>query len=250
MMPSTARTVDMQSCSHLGLQKGSSSKLVPGPSHLLASIPSDKDNAIENGGSSPLEIVAVGIWMALLSSFLLLNNFSGPWPSTLPTLFPDAVWLFIHAVTGMLFSGGIILTTLIEWLVVGEALRRDSKQGVQSILQFWFGKVPTLDICVVLPALTAAIFSGTGLACLRYGSLDQAPIHVKASLHALVTFAIWWGSTDLTTQLPAQSALMKMNDDDTSLPRVLSLRRLSNLVSCAFVVDLYGLMILKPGLGP
>lgn len=66
------------------------------------------------------------------------------------------------------------------------------------------------------------------------------------------TVAFWWAVTDLTTQGKALSevnewVIASTDDNTVEMPKVVSQRRLSNIVSCLFVVALYGIMILKPG---
>jgi hypothetical protein len=147
----------------------------------------------------------------------------------------------------MLFGGGIILTTCIEWLVI------DSRN--KSVWNFWFAKVPDLDSKIVLPALTASIVSGTALAVDHYDALAQAPFHVTAALGTLLAFAGWWGITDLTTQGRATEKIAEIiehSDDSISntvqwIPGILEFRKFSNLVSCGFVTALYFIMITKPG---
>jgi hypothetical protein len=156
------------------------------PIFLQASLSPIKEDEKEKSAIDPVELAGLAVWMGALSTFLLRNNFVGPWPAIISTV-PEDVWLFIHALAGMLFGGGIILTTCVEWLV--------AKSKDPSVLTFWFEKVPGLDLSIVLPAISVAIVSGTGLASVRYGGLGEAPIHIKASLHLLVFFAIWWAST-------------------------------------------------------
>jgi len=186
------------------------------------------------------EIAGLGAWITGLSSFLLINNFIGPWPSQILEEVPVKYFGLAHGVGGMLFAGGIILTTLIEWLVVS------SKKS--EILQFWFSKVPALDSFIVLPALTTSIVSGVGLAVDHYDSLGESPFHVVAAISTLLAFAGWWAVTDLTTQGVADEAVREWKDNEgQDVPQILQLRRGSNVISCLFVLALYGIMILKPG---
>jgi hypothetical protein len=108
--------------------------------------------------------------------------------------------------------------------------------------------VPRVEGRVVLPALTGSIVSGVAQAFERYGSLGDAPLHVKSIIHLLVAFGMWWGWTDRTTQGPALEAATSQQVTDSKLPSVLLWRRFSNLVSCLFIIVLYGIMVLKPGL--
>ena len=199
----------------------------------------DDDKTLDIG-----EILGLAAWMGALTTFLLVNNYVGPFPTNIATAVPVKAWGLMHGVGGMLFGGGIILTTCIEWLVI------NSKN--QSVWNFWFKKVPDLDSKIVLPALTASIVSGTALAVDHYNSLSQAPFHVTAALGTLLAFAGWWGITDLTTQGRATDKIAEVtadaqDSDKLKIPGILEFRKFSNLVSCGFVAALYYIMITKPG---
>ena len=201
--------------------------------------PKGEDKSLDIG-----EIFGLTAWMGALSTFLLVNNYVGPFPANIATAVPVKAWGLMHGVGGMLFGGGIILTTCIEWLVT------NSKN--KSVWNFWFKKVPDLDSKIVLPALTASIVSGTALSVDHYGSLSQAPFHVIAALGTLLAFAGWWGITDLTTQGRATEKIAEMTNnaqdsDELTIPGILEFRKFSNLVSCGFVAALYYIMITKPG---
>jgi hypothetical protein len=190
------------------------------------------------------EIIGLAAWMGALSALLLINNYVGPFPANIATAVPVKAWGLMHGVGGMLFGGGIILTTCIEWLVT------NSKN--KSVWNFWFKKVPDLDSKIVLPALTASIVSGTALSVDHYDSLAQAPFHVTAALGTLLAFAGWWGITDLTTQGRATEKIAEItttarDSDELTIPGILEFRKFSNLVSCGFVAALYYIMITKPG---
>ena len=158
---------------------------------------------------------------------------------------PERVFFLNHMIGGMLFGGGIILTTCIERLV--------AKSGNAPVLQFWFDKVPLLDGLIVVPALTVSMISGTGLSIVRYGGLNVAPPHVGAIFWTLIAFLTWWAATDLTTQGSALNAVNEMNEryllgeEDVETPKVVVDRHISNVVSCFFVLILYSFMVLKPG---
>lgn len=199
------------------------------------------------------EYLGLGTWITSLSSFLLVNNYIGPWPANLLASIPVKAFGLTHAVAGMLFGGGIILTTLLEWLAVG------SKDA--SVLQFYFDKVPKLDAFVVLPSLTFSILSGVGLAVDHYGSLGESPFHVVGAISTLLAFAIWWAATDVTTQGAAETAINKWvigsteqastkNGDKMDVPQIVEQRKISNVISCLFVLAIYGFMVLKPGYTP
>lgn len=143
-------------------------------------------------------------------------------------------------------GGGVILTTCIEYMV---AQTKNS-----SVLQFWFDKVPLLDMAIVLPGLTLSMVSGTGLAVVRYGGLSHAPQHILMAFWALVVFAVWWGLTDLTTQGSALNAVLAATAENENninemekVPDEVTGRIVSNVVSCVLVLLLYGIMVLKPG---
>ena len=109
---------------------------------------------------------------------------------------------------------------------------------------------------VVLPALTGSIISGSGQATIDYGGMVGAPKHVTGAVHALLTFGLWWGATDVTTQGRAKELARKLDGEsdaflqgDGDATSLLKLRRISNIVSCLMVIGLYALMVLKPGFG-
>lgn len=191
--------------------------------------------------SKKLELIGLGVWLLSLSGFILVNNFVGPWPEVMKQI-PERVFFLNHMIGGMLFGGGIILTTCIEWLV---AKNRDA-----TVLQFWFNKVPILDTLIVVPALTVSMISGTGLTIRRYGGLNVSPPHVDAIFWTLIFFLSWWGLTDLTTQ---GTALKAVNDiepkvgEKIDVPEVVTNRHISNVVSCFFILILYSIMVMKPG---
>jgi hypothetical protein len=197
--------------------------------------------------SKTVEAVALVAWLAAISAFILVNNFIGPWPEAM-THVPERVFFLLHMLGGMLFGGGVLLTAAIEWLVVGN--KND------TVLQFWFDKVPLLDGVIVLPALTVSMISGTGLSIRRYGGLGQAPEHIQAVFYALLAFCAWWAFTDLTTQGKALIAVNEWTsegekakaDEPNDVPNVVELRTISNVVSSLFVIVLYAMMVMKPGM--
>lgn len=191
-----------------------------------------------------VELIVLGIWGISISAFILINNFYGPWPLAMKAV-PERVFFLTHMVGGMLFGGGIILTTCIERLV--------AKSNNPGVLQFWFDKVPELDGLIVVPALTASMVSGTGLSIVRYGGLNVAPPHVGAIFWTLIAFMSWWAATDLTTQGEALKQVQGMyaqslaGETDLVTPKVVVDRHVSNVVSCFFILLLYSMMVLKPG---
>lgn len=194
--------------------------------------------------SKKVELIVLGIWGISISAFILINNFQGPWPLFMKTI-PERWFFLSHMVGGMLFGGGIILTTLIE--------RAVAKSNNASVLQFWFDKVPELDGLIVVPALTISMISGTGLSIVRYGGLNIAPPHVSAIFWTLIAFMVWWAATDLSTQTTALKAVNSMyasyenGEEGLETPKVVTDRHLSNVVSCFFILLLYSMMVLKPG---
>jgi hypothetical protein len=212
---------------------------------LAITSPSDvKEEEDWVGESQKVELIALGIWLVGLSAFILINNFSGPFPGFMKQI-PERWFFLSHMIGGMLFGGGIILTTCIERLVA------NSKNA--PVLQFWFDKVPELDGLIVVPALTVSMISGTGLAIVRYGGLNIAPPHVSAIFWTLIAFMAWWGVTDLSTQGTALKAVNQMylshqeGEEGLETPKVVVDRHFSNVISCFFVLTLYSMMVMKPG---
>lgn len=200
------------------------------------------DNNVDE--AKKLELILLGVWGVAISGFILVNNFYGPWPLFMKSI-PERTFFLGHMVGGMLFGGGIILTTCIERLV--------AKSQDPTVLRFWFDKVPELDGLIVVPALTISMISGTGLSIRRYGGLNIAPPHVDAIFWVLVAFMAWWAATDLTTQGTALKAVNQMferyeqGEEGLETPKVVVDRHVSNVVSCFFILLLYSFMVLKPG---
>lgn len=179
----------------------------------------------------------VTIWVHAVSIFVVGNYRSRCWPGFLTSISLPS-WTLVHALSGMVFAGSILTTTILEWIVVSSRER--------PVNEFWFAQVPEMEKFVVLPALTGSIVSGVAQAFLTYGSLRHAPRHVKSSLHVLLLFGMWWGVTDRRTQGKAQEAVAEL-EEKSELPSVISQRRISNVVSCCFLAALYAIMTLKPG---
>mmetsp|Transcript_16119 Transcript_16119/g.35853 ORF Transcript_16119/g.35853 Transcript_16119/m.35853 type:complete len:321 (+) Transcript_16119:172-1134(+) len=190
-----------------------------------------------------VELLFLAVWMGSLSGFIFANNWIGPWPAAI-TQVPERIFFTFHMLGGMLFGGGVIMTTGLELLV--------TKNKRPEVLQFYFDKVPLLDSAVVLPGLTIAMISGTGLCVTRYGSLGGAPAHIPVVFYCLTAFAAWWAATDLATQPKAMRAIDEWvaKGASTDIPAIVEDRFISNIVSCLFVVALYGIMVLKPGTLP
>ncbi len=176
------------------------------------------------------------VWPFAMSIFVANNYFRGCWPAALAEV-PFTTLNFVHAVSGMLFAGCVITTAVLEWMVV--------ESGSVPTQRLWFEKVPVVEEWIVLPALTGSIVSGIGNACIRYGSFQMAPFHVQSTLLLLLAFGLWWEFTDRSTQFKAQSALE--NSLGEKRPTIYELRRVSNVVSCLFLLAIYGMMIYKPG---
>lgn len=181
--------------------------------------------------------IAVTLWIHVISVFVLVNyRLEHCWPAALAAVSFSKLSL-IHAISAMLFSGSIVTTTVLEWMVV--------KSRDATVQQFWFDKVPQVEKWIVLPALTGSMVSGVAQAFQNYGGVRHAPRHVKGSLHLLTLFGLWWGVTDRSTQAKAQEAAA-LEQRSLDIPTVFQQRRVSNIVSCLFLVALYGVMILKP----
>jgi len=264
--PSSARVAQSNSLSNacIGTVCESRRPLVPSPTQvqLFTKTKTEDQLATTNGATNAVEVVdessegdwvdeskkveliLLSIWGASISAFILINNFYGPWPLFMKGV-PERVFFLSHMIGGMLFGGGIILTTCIERLV--------AKSNNPGVLQFWFDKVPQLDGLIVVPALTISMVSGTGLSIVRYGGLNIAPPHVDAIFWTLIAFMSWWAATDLTTQGTALKAVERMYErseaGETGLetPKVVVDRHVSNVVSCFFILLLYSMMVLKPG---
>lgn len=220
------------------------SKKTNGAKVVVEVVVDDEKSDSELSDAKKIELIVLAVWGVSISAFILINNAYGPWPLFMKHV-PERVFFLSHMVGGMLFGGGIILTTLIE--------RAVAKSNNASVLQFWFDKVPELDGLVVVPALTISMISGTGLSIVRYGGLNIAPPHVGAIFWTLIAFMSWWAATDLTTQGTALKAVERMyerslnGEEDLETPKVVVDRHFSNVVSCFFILTLYSMMVLKPG---
>ena len=212
--------------------------------------PGEDESSASSGSSSGNSLrrtIFLHLWVILTAAFVVANAKFRPYPEFLLYALSRQQWAFVHAICSMLFGGTIILSALLEYLVVS------SRKA--SVLKFWFLSIPQrLDANVVLPALTGAIVSGVGQASIAYGGLATSPKHVIGAFHFLLTFGLWWGITDVTSQRKAVEAVRKLaadsddkNDDTVEIPKLLKRRVISNAVSCLCVVGLYALMVLKPG---
>lgn len=153
-----------------------------------------------------------------------MNYWSICWPSNIILRIPFPVLSLIHAISAMLFSGGIITTTVIEWVVIqtysnsnklynsniksNKSNNNNSNTASSvSFLEFWFMNAPKIGQMIVLPAITGSVISGIGQTFIKYGNIKSAPHHVKSMFHLFLIFGIWWGITDRTTQRKAQSVV-------------------------------------------
>lgn len=205
-------------------------------------------------------------WVHLLSIFIATNYFrSTLFPSFLHSI-PLKIWSLIHALGAMAFSGGIITTTLLEWnlprLIAKSGLANantpNNKNSVIELLRWLF----RIESSLVLPGVTLTLFSGVVQSHQTYGTFRHAPRHVKSALHLMLVFAVWWVIMDRRSQKSLLGNEYYGDGDDnlfaSSSSDVTSgayyeedkivARRLANIVSCLFLVILYGIMILKPGL--
>mmetsp|Transcript_9229 Transcript_9229/g.19925 ORF Transcript_9229/g.19925 Transcript_9229/m.19925 type:complete len:302 (-) Transcript_9229:123-1028(-) len=215
---------------------------------VASSAPERQQNTSKDVSTTKRKI-SLHVWIALMSAFIMTNAKFQPYPESLLYALSSRQWAFVHAVCSMIFSGTIILSALMEYLVIAS--------GKESVIKFWFLSVPAqLDERVVLPALAGAIVSGVGQAAINYGSLATSPKHIVGAFHLLLTFGLWWGITDVTTQRKAVKAVQQMKEDErdssnddsiVEIPKVLKMRVSGNIVSCILVVVMYALMVLKPG---
>lgn len=201
--------------------------------------------------------IGLSIWKLSLCAFVFVHNFTGPWPQSIYDTVPERIWFLGHVIGGILFGGGVIVTTCAEWLLV--------RSKELEVMTFWFQNMPQLDASIVLPRLTLSILSGTGLTTILYGGLSYAPQHIIYALWMLLVFAVWRGFIDLTTQGRALEAVTtisdnnsnKNNDKDTAdvskprvlkeAPEVMNERILRNVICCVLVFVLYAIKLLKPG---
>jgi hypothetical protein len=211
-------------------------------------------------------------WIATMSIFIVKNYASEDlWPISCLADIPVPYLSLLHSLGNMVFAGSIITTTVMEWTVT------DSDD--LNIIPFWFDRVQKVERFLVLPALFLSIVSGIIRANVTYGTIQGSPLHVKSSLHLLATFGLWWGITDRTTinkvlssssgtsscdnaadasnDMSQTTATVSTADADDNLTdnshpsviqkKIVTIRRISNLVSCGFLVASYAIMILKPG---
>jgi hypothetical protein len=173
----------------------------------------------------------VTLWIQALSGFVAANYIRRTiWPGWLLRL-PVEVWNLIHAISNMIFSGSIVTTTILEWNLTNN----DST---------FFRKLLRVETALVLPALTGSLISGVVLAFHKYVQFKFAPSHVQTALQLLAIFGIWWGLVDRRLQANIEEAMV----DSTFDYKMLRGRRITNLVSCGFLLAIYSIKVLKPGL--
>lgn len=215
------------------------------------------ENKEEPSSSLSLELIGLGAILTALTTLILVNQFVGPWPEEVFLAMPPPAWLLLHYLGGVLFAGGIVVTTALEWLVVettaaGVKDDQNDSNSMAPVLDFLFERVPVMDAALVVPGLGLALVSGIAVATQYYDGLATSPPHIVWAFRVLVAFAIWWAVTDVATQGPAAQAVQEWKESrreggDDPLPPILYRRRLSNIGSCLFVVALYAIMALKPG---
>lgn len=203
-------------------------------------------------GELPFPIAIIG-WIVALSIFIVKNYASVDlWPNPNLADIPIPYLSLMHNLGNMIFAGSIITTAVLEWIVT-------ESNDVNHVVPFWFDRVQKVERFLLLPALCLSVFSGVVRANLMYGTLKASPFYVKGTLHLLATFGLWWGITDRTTidRVVSSRPLVKGNlkdvektDTDVTLdPKIVTIRRISNVISCVFLVAAYALMTLKPGIG-
>ena len=233
---------------------------------LLPGVINDKSNGAKQkktkGLSSKFKTV---LWIHILSIFMVVNYFWGAFPSSaIFGILPLPAGNFIHATSAMVFSGSIFTTTILEWkigedtdgkIADAKANKNKTDDKLTSVTQRLF----PLERSVVLPALSLNILSGVAQVYGTYlpKTLRQAPPHIKSVFHVLFLFGLWWGFTDRKSQRPLKDMLSTPNNEDKkdsdvvvtnqTINDALKQRRLSNIVSCGFIMALYAIMIFKPG---
>jgi hypothetical protein len=178
----------------------------------------------------------ITLWIHVISIFVITNYVRSYscWPSVLLRL-PLRVWNLIHGLSAMVFAGSIVTTTVLEWNYYN-----------QNNIAF-FPELLRVETSLVLPALTGSMISGVAQAFHSYSSLRYAPRHVKSALHLLLAFGVWWGLTDRRSQGKVLEASIRIAKGGEIDETVLRGRRISNVVSCLFLLVMYSVMILKPG---
>ena len=158
------------------------------------------------------------------------------------------VWNFVHAVSGMLMGGTIITTTVLEWMILNN---NDSDGPSGNVVPPSIQSLWSLESLIVLPAVTGSMVSGLAQSYLMYDGIGFAPKYVKAALHMMLTFGIWWAIMDKKSQRQLVQSVEALQDvvDSTETNNNTSVwmkRKIANVVSCGLVILLYAIMILKP----
>lgn len=172
------------------------------------------------------------VWFHSVVAFVIWNYYTTTtlWPAFFLDI-PIRFWNLLHALSAMAFAGGIVTTTLLEWKIPPVGSNKE-----RSMVLDWLWQVESK---LVLPAVSMSLISGVVQAHAYYSTLRAAPPHVKGALHIMVLFGMWWAWTDRRSQ----ASLREGGFDESKVIQ----RRLSNIVSCGFLVALYSMMILKPG---
>jgi len=159
------------------------------------------------------------------------------------------VWNFVHAVSGMLMGGTIITTTILEWMILKNNSHGDGP--IKTVVPDAIQSLWSLESSIVLPAVTGSMVSGLAQSYLMYDGIGFAPKYVKAALHTMLTFGIWWAIMDKKSQRQlvraVEASQEKSTDtaatDKTNNNSVWMKRKIANVVSCVLVVLLYAIMV-------
>mmetsp|Transcript_44461 Transcript_44461/g.107591 ORF Transcript_44461/g.107591 Transcript_44461/m.107591 type:complete len:398 (-) Transcript_44461:2229-3422(-) len=162
------------------------------------------------------------------------------------------VWNFVHAVSGMLMGGTIITTTILEWMILKNNSHGDGP--IKTVVPDAIQSLWSLESSIVLPAVTGSMVSGLAQSYLMYDGIGFAPKYVKAALHTMLTFGIWWAIMDKKSQRQLVQAVEASQEqstdtaatDKTNNNSVWMKRKIANVVSCVLVVLLYAIMVVKP----
>ncbi|CAJ1947079.1 unnamed protein product [Cylindrotheca closterium] len=248
-----------------------------------ASSSSSSHPSIRRTKSMTKQYVVLGAHLFAVSIFILINRFVGPWPIAFLQALKEPYWLLIHYLSATMFAGTIVVSAILENMIVNKTTfnKNDTDndstdtdndmndtaattiQDQNKLIHFWFQQVPQMDARLVLPSVVTLLVSGTATAHSRYGggSLALAPKHITLMFAHLLAFMAWWIVTDITTRSKvleyyhdAGSSSSKNNNNKRNnnktnrLQQVLKWRKVSNIGSCLFVLVLFAIMTLKPGM--
>jgi len=211
-----------------GTPRGRRGGTAPGGDNATTEEPPERGHGHQGPGMHAGHALALGAWALSVGAFLTTNYYraTSPFPGFLADV-DVRTWALVHAVSGMLFAGGILTTAFVEWLVISK--------GSEPVKDFWFTTATKAEAAVVLPGLTGSMISGVAQSWILYRCpLQYAPLHVKLPVHILLLFGVWWLVTDLATRDAA-------GDESKQMKRLGS-----NAVSCLLVLALYFVMVLKP----